>query len=100
MLSGETLAIHVLGVPAWHWLPLLVLARVLCLLAVLHDVARCEQDPPQGVTPDGLPAEQELEIHAEVFHLLLLRVVHDRLRLLVLLDGDALLIPSNCFRLF
>src|SRR5205823_12243240 len=76
--------------------PSRVVARVLLrLLAVLDDVALSEQDLAQDRAPRRCAAEQELEVHAEVLELLLLRVAHDRARRLVLLERDALLVPAD-----
>ncbi len=43
----------------------------------------------------SLPRVEELEAHGEVLELLLLRVLHDRARVLVLLDRHALLVPAD-----
>ena len=47
------------------------------------------------VGPLRAPAEQELEVHREVLVLLVARVGDDRARVLVLLDGEALLVPAD-----
>ena len=75
-----------------------VFRRLFALLAALHDVAVGEEDGLERLPPLGLFAQEELEVHAEVLHLLLLRVLHDRLRGLVLLQRDALLVPADGFR--
>src|SRR6185369_11903112 len=76
-----------------------LLARLLRLVPQLHDVALGEEDALEHLAPLRLLAEEELEVHPEVLHLLVLRVLHDGLRLTVLLDGEALLIPADRFGL-
>src|SRR3954462_2137803 len=68
---------------------------LLASLAPLDDVAGREQDLLQLRPPVVLSPQQELEIHAEVLELFLLRVLHDGARLGVGFDGDALLIPVD-----
>ena len=68
---------------------------LLGLLAVLDDVAGLEEDPLGDLAPDRRAAQQELEVHAEVLELLALRVAHDRPRLGVRLDRQALLVPAD-----
>ena len=65
------------------------------LLAVLDDVAGLEEDALGDLAPDRRPAQEELEVHAEVLELLALRVAHDRLRHGVGLDREALLVPAD-----
>src|SRR6478609_7914311 len=76
-----------------------LLARFFRLVAELHDVALREEDALQHLAPLRLLAEEELEIHPEVFHLLVLGVLHDRLRLAILLEREALLVPPDRFGL-
>jgi len=76
-----------------------LLLRFLALFAVLDDVAFLEQDFFEHGLPLRLPARQELERHRKVLELLLLRVLHDRLRLRVMLQGDTLLVPADRFGL-
>src|SRR5439155_9711491 len=73
----------------------LLAGLVLRLLAVLDDVAGLEEDALDDLAEDRLAAEQELEVHAEVLELLLLRVLHDRARLAVALDREPLLVPAD-----
>src|SRR5512141_1803074 len=73
----------------------IVVRRFFALLAALHDVPAREENAFQSVPPHRLLPEQELEIHPEVLHLLLLGVLHDRLRLFILLQRDALLVPPD-----
>ena len=68
---------------------------LLGLLAVLDDVALLEQDALGDLAPERRAAQQELEVHAEVLELLALRVAHDRPRLAVGLDREALLVPAD-----
>ena len=68
---------------------------LLGLLAVLDDVAGLEEDALGDLAPRGRPAQQELEVHAEVLELLALRVAHDRAGLGVGLDREALLVPAD-----
>ena len=68
---------------------------LLCLLAVLDDVAVLEQNPERDLAPERGTAQQELQIHAEVLELLPLGVAHDRPRLGVRLDRHALLVPAD-----
>src|SRR5439155_23911145 len=56
---------------------------LLGLLAVLDDVAGLEARVLAGEAPLRLAPQQELEIHREVLEFFLLRVLHDRARLLV-----------------
>src|SRR5215207_2700564 len=63
--------------------------------AVLDDVAVFEQDALRRLAPLGFAPHQELELHAEVLVLLAERVGHDRLRLAVGFDGDALFVPTD-----
>ena len=62
---------------------------------MLDDVALLEEDSLGDLPPQRRAAQQELEVHAEVLELLALRVAHDRPRLAVGLDGDALLVPAD-----
>src|SRR5919112_506916 len=77
----------------------ILIARLLRLVAELHDVARREQDALEHLAPLRLLAQEELEVHPEVLHLLVLRVLHVRARLTVLLDREPLLVPADrlCF---
>src|SRR5471030_309272 len=67
------------------------------LFAVLDDIALAEEHFLARDLPFRLAAEKKLEIHREVLELLLLRVLHDRARLGVLLDREALFVPVDCF---
>jgi hypothetical protein len=58
-----------------------------------------KQDLLEGNAPFRGATKQELEVHAKVLELLTLRVLHDRLRVLVFLESDPLLIPADRFRL-
>src|SRR5687767_6243009 len=80
-------------------LPGALLARFLGFVTELHDVAFREENPLEHLAPLRLPAQQELQVHAEVLHLLVLRVLHDRARLAILLDREALLVPADRLRL-
>ena len=51
--------------------------------------------PLRDLAPQRRPPQQELEVHAEVLELLALGVAHDRPRLAVGLDGEALLVPAD-----
>src|ERR1700736_3415134 len=73
---------------------------LLGLFPVLDNVARLKKNILQDRAPVGLLSQQELEIHAEVLELLLLRVLHDGSGGLVLLNRNALLIPVNGLGLF
>src|SRR3954471_7708993 len=64
-------------------------------LAVLDDVTVLEQDPLRDLAPQGRAPQQELQVHAEVLELLALGVGHDRARLAVGLEGEALLVPAD-----
>src|SRR5256885_15079670 len=66
---------------------------------MLDDVALLEEHFAQHSPPFGFAAGQELERHREVLELLLLGVLHDRLGLRIALERDALLVPTNRFRL-
>ena len=68
---------------------------LLCLLAVLDDVAVLEENPERDLAPERGTAQQELQIHAEVLELLPLGIAHDRPRLGVRLDRHALLVPAD-----
>jgi hypothetical protein len=65
------------------------------LLAQLDNVAVLEQHALTGDAPLRRAPEQELEVHREVLELLLLRVRHDRLGVVVLLDVHALFVPVD-----
>src|SRR5207302_7543055 len=65
------------------------------LLSVLDDVTRLKEDTLRDLPPARRAAQQKLEIHAEVLELLALGVPHDRERLAVALDRQALLIPAD-----
>src|SRR3954466_2999994 len=54
-----------------------------------------KRDPPFRTTTG-----EELEVHREMLELFLLSVLHDRPRLFVGLDRDALGVPADCYRLF
>ena len=69
-------------------------------LTVLDDVSRLEEDLLEGDVPLLVAADEELQIHSEVLELLLLRVLHDRARLCILLECEALLVPADRLRLF
>ena len=47
------------------------------------------------LAPQRRSSEEELEVHGEVVELLLLRVAHDRRRLLVALDRQPLRVPAD-----
>src|SRR5256886_5781177 len=68
---------------------------VLCRLAAFHDVTLGEENRLQRDPPIRRSPQQELEIHAEVFELLTLRVGHDRPRLRIGLERDSLLVPAD-----
>src|SRR5215218_10377320 len=77
-----------------------LLRRFFRVVAQLHDVALGEQDALEHLAPLRLLPEQELQVHPEVLHLLVLRVLHDRLRLTVGLYREALLVPADRLGLF
>src|SRR6185436_12860014 len=70
-------------------------AGFLGVVSMFDDVAFLEQDATQRLLPFGFFSQQEFEIHAEVFHLFVLSVLHDGLRIAILLDGQSLLVPSD-----
>jgi len=72
---------------------------LLGLLTVLDDVALLEEDPAGDLAPQRSAPQQELEVHREVLELLALRIAHDRLRLAISLDCQALLVPTERFGL-
>ena len=69
------------------------------LLAVLDNVAFLEKDVLEHSPPFRSPARQELEVHREVLELFLLGVLHDRPRFGILLEREALLVPTDRLRL-
>ena len=62
---------------------------------MLDDVSGLEEDLFEGDVPLLVAADEELQIHREMLELLLLRVLHDRARLCVLLECEALLVPAD-----
>ena len=78
----------------------ILLGAVFGFFTVLHNVAGLEEDPLQHLPPDRFLAEQKLQVHSEVFELLLLSVLHNRLRFGVFLNRDSLLIPTDGFGFF
>jgi hypothetical protein len=78
----------------------ILLGSVLGFLAVLDDVTGLKEDPLQHLPPDRFLAEQKLQVHSEVFELLLLSVLHNRLRFGVFLNLNSLLIPTDGFGFF
>src|SRR4051794_10700255 len=72
---------------------------LLGFVAMLDDVARLEQNAFECVAPLRFLAQQKLEVHAKMLHLLVLRVAHDRERVFVFLDREALLVPTDRLRL-
>src|SRR5947209_3535505 len=68
-------------------------------LPVLDDVAVLEQDGLQDRPPLRFAPGKELERHREVLELLLLRILHDRVRLAVALEREPLLVPPDRLRL-
>src|SRR6478672_9154958 len=73
----------------------ILLGGVLGFFAILHNVTGLKEDPLQNLPPNRFLAEQKLQVHSEVFKLLLLRVLHNRLRFGVFLNRDPLLIPTD-----
>jgi hypothetical protein len=65
---------------------------------VLDDVALREEDILEHGAPLVVAPREELEVHGEVFELLLLGVLHDRPGLWILLERETLLIPANSLR--
>src|SRR5207249_10394167 len=76
-------------------LALSLLLGLLAFLSMLDDVPLLEQHRTQDRPPRGLASGKELERHREVLELLLLRVLHDRLRRRVALHRLPLLIPPD-----
>src|SRR3984893_19230636 len=72
-----------------------LLLGLLAFFTVLDDVPRLEQHLFQHCLPLRLAPREELERHGEMLELLLLGVGHDRLRLGVTLERDALLVPTD-----
>jgi len=70
------------------------------LIPAFHDVALREEDAFQQVAPYRFFTQEKFKIHAEVFELFVLGVAHDRAGDFVFLDGEALFVPIDCFRLF
>src|ERR1700709_508598 len=62
---------------------------------MLDDVALAEEHPLRDLTPARNLAQEELEVHREVLELLPLSVFHDRPRVGVGLDREALLVPAD-----
>src|SRR4051812_34399199 len=68
---------------------------VLRFLTVLDDVAFLEKNGLKRFPEIGVGAHQPFEIHPEMFHLFIARILHDCARGLVLFDGDALGVPVD-----
>lgn len=73
---------------------------VLAFFRVLGDVTLFKEDALGGDPPFRSAAEEKLQIHAEMQEFLFLGVLHDFARLVVLLDGDTLLIPVDGLTFF
>src|SRR5205823_12384860 len=67
---------------SWIYFAHSILGFFLCLIGMLDDVSRLEQNSLERLAPLRSASEKELEIHPKVLELLVLGVAHDCSRLL------------------